>query len=133
LQIFANYIINASYSPLLRSLPFSLADRAHALKTDHTEALAAAQHSETSPLAHDPNSGSSEPPIHSRNDGPTDFEHPAVRTGQRPIWIAQDPLGVGVSEVGELVKGGVYASCVHATMYATGKVEVEGEPPVDAR
>ncbi|KIJ36932.1 hypothetical protein M422DRAFT_211854 [Sphaerobolus stellatus SS14] len=145
----ANSVLNNNYSgQLLTSLPLTLADRAHAAAESHERRLIderndAAHHDEheETPLAGNQAPGpSSSPdaeedpkplPVPPRPLGPTDFEHPSVRTPQRPIWIPADPLGVGHSEAGSLRADGIDASTVHAMMNEKGKVEVDGRPPED--
>jgi hypothetical protein len=64
-----------------------------------------------------------------RNDGPTDFNHPASVEPQRVIWLPEDPLGLGPAEAKALEKAGVESSTENAVMDAEGHVDVQGHPP----
>jgi hypothetical protein len=64
-----------------------------------------------------------------RNEGPTDFNHPASVEPQRIVWIPQDPLGLGELEAQELQKEGVESSTENATIDADGHVDIQGPPP----
>lgn len=73
--------------------------------------------------------GPSVPVEGKRNEGPTDFNHPASVEPQRIIWIPADPLGLGDLEANELNGEGVHASTENATMDAKGHVDIHGHPP----
>jgi hypothetical protein len=73
--------------------------------------------------------GASVPVEGKRNEGPTDFNHPASVEPQRIIWIPQDPLGLGEAESSELMKDGIESSTENATMDAKGHVDIQGHPP----
>lgn len=73
--------------------------------------------------------GASVPVEGKRNEGPTDFNHPASIEPQRIIWIPADPLGLGVIEAKALNAAGVEASTEHATMNDQGHVDIDGHPP----
>ncbi|KAG8811094.1 hypothetical protein FRC19_004102, partial [Serendipita sp. 401] len=53
--------------------------------------------------------GASVPVEGKRNEGPTDFNHPASVEPQRIIWIPEDPLGIGKIEADHLNSQGVEA------------------------
>lgn len=135
----ANYVINSFYNSLLFALPLSLADRAHTMQEDADEqereqADGGDAYPEKPPS---PNGGGDD--VHSekaallprRARGPKDFEHPAVRHGQRPIWVPEDPLGLAKTEVASMHAEGIRASTRHARMDAKGNVGVDGQPPED--
>ena len=73
--------------------------------------------------------GASVPVEGKRNEGPTDFNHPASIEPQRIIWIPADPLGLGEIEAKALNAVGVEASTEHATMNDKGHVDINGHPP----
>ena len=73
--------------------------------------------------------GASVPVEGKRNEGPTDFNHPASIEPQRIIWIPADPLGLGEIEAKALNVAGVEASTEHATMNNKGHVDIDGHPP----
>jgi hypothetical protein len=73
--------------------------------------------------------GASVPVEGKRNEGPTDFNHPASVEPQRIIWIPNDPLGLGEIEAGALNAVGVESSTEHATMNNKGHVDIDGVPP----
>ncbi|KAG8775510.1 hypothetical protein FRC20_000477 [Serendipita sp. 405] len=73
--------------------------------------------------------GASVPVEGKRNEGPTDFNHPASVEPQRVIWIPEDPLGIGKIEADHLNSQGVEASTENATMGDNGKVDVQSHPP----
>jgi len=73
--------------------------------------------------------GASVPVEGKRNEGPTDFNHPASIEPQRIIWIPADPLGLGVIEAKALNAAGVEASTEHATMDNKGHVDIDSHPP----
>ncbi|KAG9021395.1 hypothetical protein FS842_006618 [Serendipita sp. 407] len=73
--------------------------------------------------------GASVPVEGKRNEGPTDFNHPASVEPQRIIWIPEDPLGIGKIEADHLNSQGVEASTENATMSDNGKVDVQSHPP----
>lgn len=73
--------------------------------------------------------GTSVPVEGKRNEGPTDFNHPASIEPQRIIWLPQDPLGVGDREAQRLQEGGVEASTENANMDNRGRVDISGHPP----
>jgi calcium permeable stress-gated cation channel len=73
--------------------------------------------------------GTSVPVEGKRNEGPTDFNHPASIEPQRIIWIPQDPLGLGDLETRDLNGKGVEASTENAFMDAKGHVDITGHPP----
>jgi len=64
-----------------------------------------------------------------RNDGPTDFSHPAVVEPQRIIWLPRDSLGLSEIETQDNQAKGIEASTEGATMDEKGHTEVEGSPP----
>jgi len=64
-----------------------------------------------------------------RNDGPTDFNHPASVEPQRVIWLPVDQLGLGPAEAKALEQAGVEASTENATMDNKGVVDIQGHPP----
>ncbi|KAF8532450.1 hypothetical protein JB92DRAFT_2688545 [Gautieria morchelliformis] len=161
---FFQNILNTSYTPLLKALPLTLADRSHGMpgapradvakggkaagavgkekvskddtdedgyegdgEDDRHPGATSATHehpyaatADASPYAH--------PLIdeYLANDpsfSPS-FTHPAIGTPQRPIWVAADSLGIGLSEVKELHTHGIRASVGGARMDAKGNVEV---------
>jgi len=73
--------------------------------------------------------GASVPVEGKRNEGPTDFNHPASIEPQRIIWIPADPLGLGEIEARALNAAGVEASTEHATMGDKGHVDIDSHPP----
>jgi calcium permeable stress-gated cation channel len=73
--------------------------------------------------------GASVPTEGKRNDGPTDFNHPASIEPQRIIWIPKDPLGLGDAEALALNSSGVEASTENAEMNAKGTTDISGHPP----
>ena len=73
--------------------------------------------------------GPSVPVEGKRNEGPTDFNHPASIEPQRIIWIPADPLGLGEIEARALNAAGVEASTEHATMNDKGHVDIDSHPP----
>jgi len=73
--------------------------------------------------------GTSVPIEGKRNEGPTDFNHPATVEPQRIIWVPADPLGLGDVEANYLNAAGVEASTEHATMSEGGKVDIDSHPP----
>lgn len=73
--------------------------------------------------------GASVPVEGKRNEGPTDFNHPASIEPQRIIWLPEDPLGLAHAEVKALNDAGVEASSEHATMSEAGKVDIDSHPP----
>lgn len=73
--------------------------------------------------------GASVPVEGKRNEGPTDFNHPASVEPQRIVWLPQDPLGLGDIEARELNAKGVEASTENATMDPKGTVDIHGHPP----
>ena len=73
--------------------------------------------------------GTSVPVEGKRNEGPTDFNHPASIEPQRIIWIPADPLGLGEIEAKALNAAGVEASTEHATMDDKGHVDIDSHPP----
>jgi len=73
--------------------------------------------------------GKSVPVEGKRNEGPTDFNHPASVEPQRIVWIPEDPLGLGELQARELNEEGVEASTENATMDVKGHVDIHGHPP----
>jgi hypothetical protein len=73
--------------------------------------------------------GASVPVEGKRNEGPTDFNHPASVEPQRIIWIPQDPLGLGELESRELNALRIESSTENATMNVGGRVDISGHPP----
>lgn len=73
--------------------------------------------------------GASVPVEGKRNEGPTDFNHPAAVEPQRIVWIPADPLGLGAIESKALNQAGVEASTEHATMDGKGHVDIDSHPP----
>jgi calcium permeable stress-gated cation channel len=73
--------------------------------------------------------GDSVPVEGKRNEGPTDFNHPASVEPQRIVWLPQDPLGISDVEVRELNGHGVEASNENATISVGGTVDVQSHPP----
>lgn len=73
--------------------------------------------------------GTSVPVEGKRNEGPTDFNHPASVEPQRIIWIPRDPLELSTREVEQLNAEGVEASAENATIDAGGHVDIQGHPP----
>jgi hypothetical protein len=73
--------------------------------------------------------GASVPVEGKRNEGPTDFDHPASVEPQRIVWLPKDPLGLADAEVGELNAHGVEASSENAHIDPKGTVDIEGHPP----
>jgi calcium permeable stress-gated cation channel len=73
--------------------------------------------------------GASVPVEGKRNEGPTDFNHPASVEPQRIIWIPADPLGLGEIEARALNAVGVEAGTEHATMDDRGRVDIDSHPP----
>jgi len=73
--------------------------------------------------------GASVPVEGKRNEGPTDFNHPASVEPQRIVWIPNDPLGLGEIESQALNARGVEASTEHATMNEGGHVDIDSHPP----
>lgn len=61
-------------------------------------------------------------------EGPTDFAHPALRSGQRVIWVAEDVIGVSGVEVRAMRAEGVKATMRGAYMDGEGNVDVVGGP-----
>jgi calcium permeable stress-gated cation channel len=60
------------------------------------------------------------------------FDNPAIWKRQPIVWIADDKLGLGRSEVDRLKTQEVDASCEYATMDEKGKVDVQRGPPDEA-
>jgi len=73
--------------------------------------------------------GASVPVEGKRNEGPTDFNHPASVEPQRIVWLPRDPLGISDVEVRELNAHGVESSNENATISVAGTVDVESHPP----
>lgn len=73
--------------------------------------------------------GASVPTEGKRNEGPTDFNHPATVEPQRIIWLPQDGLGLAELEVQSLAAVGVIASTENATLDEKGKTSIQGYPP----
>ncbi|KZS96318.1 DUF221-domain-containing protein [Sistotremastrum niveocremeum HHB9708] len=73
--------------------------------------------------------GDSVPTEGKRNDGPTDFYHPAAVEPQRIIWLPRDSLGLAANELAEIRAHGIIASDEGAVMNEKGHTEVEGHPP----
>jgi len=64
-----------------------------------------------------------------RNEGPTDFNHPASVEPQRVIWLPHDSLGLAQSQVEALREAGVEASTENATIDDKGNTDIQGHPP----
>ena len=64
--------------------------------------------------------------VPSKTDSPTDFLHPALRNPQRPIWVAADPLGLGLAEVKAMREEGIEATVGGARLEENGSVIVWG-------
>ncbi|KAF8524322.1 DUF221-domain-containing protein [Hysterangium stoloniferum] len=133
---FFNYNMNASYAPLLHSLPLTLADRSYGMPKDGEEAAHAHDHDdENNPHEEHVESDTvglrpgAEDISKPKKSEPSDFEHPCVREPQRPIWLVSDPLGLGDAEAAAMNTEGVEASTIHATVDEKGNVEVSGFPP----
>jgi len=62
-------------------------------------------------------------------DGPRDFDHPASVETQRIIWVPNDDLGLGRSEVEDMMKRQIQASLEKAGMDEKGKIKITGPPP----
>lgn len=60
------------------------------------------------------------------------FDHPALWKACPTIWIADDALGIGRSEVARIRAAGVDASCDYATLDKDGKLAVTRGPPDEA-
>jgi calcium permeable stress-gated cation channel len=73
--------------------------------------------------------GDSVPVEGKRNEGPTDFNHPASVEPQRIVWLPQDPLGLSDVEVRELKGHNVEASNENANISGKGTVDIDGHPP----
>jgi hypothetical protein len=58
-----------------------------------------------------------------------EFDHPALWKPQPIIWVADDPLGIGRSEVERLSLAGVDASTAAAHMNEKGDLAVDRSPP----
>ena len=62
-------------------------------------------------------------------DGPKDFDHPAAVETQRVIWVPNDELGLGRSEVEDMERRGIEGSLEKAEMNEKGEVKITGPPP----
>jgi calcium permeable stress-gated cation channel len=57
------------------------------------------------------------------------FDNPAAWKDQPVVWIPDDTLGLGRSEVDRMGTQKVDASCEYATMDEKGHVEIQRGPP----
>ena len=57
------------------------------------------------------------------------FAHPAASRPQRTVWIPRDEFGLAEEEERACREMGVLVGHVHATIDATGKVDISGGPP----
>jgi hypothetical protein len=127
-QAFFNYTLNVSYTPLLNSLPLTLADFSHGMPKAG-EAAYTHDHDHDAAEEHLEGDDTTALVPKTKQRGLTDFEHPCVREPQRPIWIVSDPLGLGNAEVAAMNAAGVEASTIHAAIDEKGNVAVDGFPP----
>jgi len=144
---FCHLVINNSFAPLLRALPMTYARRSYSSRSD--------ENSEDAESYEAPNGESDEKsdsrkmsmasegkkPIVSqpagpsvavegkRNEGPTDFTHPAATEPQRIVWLPHDELGLAESEVADMRAQGIESSTENATVNAKGHTEIDGHPP----
>lgn len=165
LTAFFHIILNSSYSPLVHSLPLSLAHKSYGMENNNGRAspesssdggdfggdgvtpdrVESKKTYSNVPIVKNAaptgtvqaNSGpgpsqeygDSVPVDGKRNDGPTDFNHPASVEPQRIVWIPDDPLGLGQMEANSLNMKGVQASTEHARMDEKGHVDIDSHPP----
>jgi len=73
--------------------------------------------------------GPSVPTEGKRNEGPTDFNHPASVEPQRIIWLPEDPLGLALSEAEQMSGQGIEASTENATIDEKCNTDIQGHPP----
>lgn len=60
------------------------------------------------------------------------FEHPALWKKQPVVWLAEDPLGIGMLESKRINEAGVESSTEFATMNEKEVIEVSRGPPDEA-
>jgi hypothetical protein len=140
---FCHLVINNSFSPLIRSLPLTYARRSYTSRGDESSED---KESDDVPMIDEKSrkmsvSGEGKKPIVAepagpsvavegkRNEGPTDFTHPAAIEPQRIVWLPRDDLGVAESEVADMQARGVESSTENARLDAKGHTEIDGHPP----
>jgi calcium permeable stress-gated cation channel len=140
---FCHLVINNSFHPLIHSLPLTYARRGYASHADEASGKVEsdlAQNdfekdrkismtSETREPVVEEEAGPSVAVEGKRNEGPTDFTHPAAVEPQRTIWMPQDELGLALSEVADLRERGIGGSTENALLDAKGHTEITGHPP----
>lgn len=148
LQVCFNILIADSYGPLESALPLSLAEKTYdANRNDEDEENVAPEQSTKSgqdaasvehggikpaPVDAKPKDEEAEEDeeLHDFNiEGPKDFDHPASVAEQRAIWIPNDELGLGRTEVEDMQRRGIEGSLEKAEMDGEGKIKITGPPP----
>lgn len=146
---FCHLVINNSFKPLVHSLPLTYARRGYSSRARSGEESDSVESEDATsgegelgkekPGAM--STGSEKKPIVSeaagpsvavegkRNEGPTDFTHPAAVEPQRIVWIPRDEMGLAESEVVDMRRHGVESSTENAILDAKGHTEIEGHPP----
>lgn len=149
-------VIVNSYSPLKSALPLSLADKTYgANDLNQSEDDFGPKHEPSGKSTSEPrtsqdvataeNGGLKPVPVEGKpkdeeaeedeelhdftTDGPKDFDHPASVETQRIVWIPDDELGLGKTEVEDMKRRNVKASLALAEMDEWGKIKISGPPP----
>jgi len=142
---FCHLVINNSFDPLIKALPLTYARKSYSRREDGIEE---AEESDEAPSAESDEkqrkmsmASEGKKPIVSqpagpsvavegkRNEGPTDFTHPAATEPQRIVWLPRDDLGIAESEVADMQRQGVESSTENARVTVKGKTEIDGHPP----
>jgi len=138
---FCHMVINNSFEPLIHSLPLTYVRRGHGSYGDDESEESEYVHngiekdgkltmaSEGKKPAVEEGAGPSVAVEGKRNEGPTDFTHPAACEAQRVVWIPEDELGLALSEVADMREHGVQGGTENAKLDTNGQTEVEGHPP----
>lgn len=142
---FCHLVINNSFAPLIHPLPLTYARRSHvsSLGGDSSDDefirpenngneekdRKLSMGSEGRKPIVDNAPGPSVAVEGKRNEGPTDFTHPAAVEPQRIVWLPDDQLGMAATEVADLRERGIEASTENATFTPKGHTEISGHPP----
>jgi len=139
--VFCHLVINNSFDPLINALPLTYARRGHSSQAEDESDEIDYTHngieknrkpsmaSEGRKPVVEGDAGPSVAVEGKRNEGPTDFTHPAAVEAQRIIWIPEDELGLAQSEVADMREHGVQGSTDNAILDTKGQTEIEGHPP----
>jgi len=142
---FCHLVINNSFEPLIHALPLTYARRSYSSRAEEnsedveSDEVPNGEYDEKSrqmsmasegkkPIVSE-SAGPSVAVEGKRNEGPTDFTHPAVVEPQRIVWLPHDELGVAESEVADMHARGVESSTENARLDAKGHTEIDGHPP----